>query len=439
MGFFVFGQIAGLIEIVIVLRFLIRFFRWKEEVHYRRIITAGACGLLLMIAQMNGSFRFSHILVVLLDVIILFVFCRWFLKGTFQFQLLGCITPFLIVTMCNIVIMQIMSLYKECAVQWYMKTQGISFVAGVIMSKILLAFFLQWVLKSFEDTNLHLSKKSYHIINVVCIYMVIMEFLLFYVINMEVYHRKTNILLGVISIGMAVTSIYIGYSVYVISRKNAELMKYKLSELQNQERERQIQEIERAKFRENQLIHDYKNHCICVRKLLEKKHYKEAERYLSEMIGKQILQKEEFVHTGNTVLDALINSKIAYCADKDIPIHCIIIGAVKNIEKMEILVILFNLLDNAIEASEKLEKKGRDIEVELYCNAESMELFVKNNIAQSVLLENPRLLTKKEKQEEHGIGHLSVEASVEELDGVMEYFEEQGKFCAHVFVPLPDL
>ena len=40
-----------------------------------------------MVAQLNGDFRCSHFVVVLLDGIILIVFCRLFLKGTLQIQI----------------------------------------------------------------------------------------------------------------------------------------------------------------------------------------------------------------------------------------------------------------------------------------------------------------------------------------------------------------
>lgn len=436
MLFFIFGQLASLSEIMIVIYFLIRFFKWKDGMMHRKTIMTGICIVLLMIAQLNGSFRGSHFVVVLLDGMLLVVFCRLFLKGTLQIQILGCIIPFLIVTMCNIVLMQIMALCQSIDAQAYMKTQGVGFVAGVIISKVLLAVFLEWVLRKFGDkSHLCLSKKYYHILNAVCIYMVVMEFLLFYVTNMGIYHKKANILLEVVSVGMAVTAIYIGYSVYVINNKNMELAKYEILEMQNREKERRIQEIKRAEFREKQLIHDYKNHCICIRNLLENKHYEEAGQYLSEIMGKQVWKEREYIHTDNDTLDALLNSKIACCEEKDIPIHFVVLGEMKNIRKMEIMVILFNLLDNAIEASELESKEKRDIEVELYCCENALEIFIKNNITSSVLLQNPGLGSHKEERG-HGIGHLSVGASVEELDGVIEYYEEQGQFCAHVFVPL---
>lgn len=412
MVFFIFGQLASLSEIIIVLHFLIGFFKWKDDILYRKTIITGISIVLLVVAQLNGTFRGSHFVVVLLDGIILVVFCRLFLKGTLQIQILGCTIPFLIVTMCNIVIMQMMALYRSIDVQAYMQTQGVGFIVGVIISKI-----------------------YYHILNAVCIYMVVMEFLLFYVTNMGIFHRKANILLEVISVGVAVTAIYIGYSVYIISNKNTELAKYEMLEMQNQEKERRIQEIKRAEFRENQLIHDYKNHCMCIQNLLEKKHYEEAVQYLSEVMGQQVWNKREYIHTDNDTLDALINSKIAYCEERDIPIHFVILGEMKNIRKKEMFVILFNLLDNAIEASELQEKEKRDIEVELYCCESVIEIFIRNNITCSVLLHNPQFWSNKE-QEGHGIGHLSVEASVDELEGIIEYYEEKGQFCAHVFVPL---
>lgn len=220
-----------------------------------------------------------------------------------------------------------------------------------------------------------------------------------------------------------------------IRKENMELAKYEILEMQNREKERRIQEIKRAEFREKQLIHDYKNHCICIRNLLENRHYEEAGQYLSEIMGKQVWKEREYIHTDNDTLDALLNSKIACCEEKDIPIHFVVLGEMKNIRKMEIMVILFNLLDNAIEASELESKEKRDIEVELYCCENALEIFIKNNITSSVLLQNPGLGSHKEERG-HGIGHLSVGASVEELDGVIEYYEEQGQFCAHVFVPL---
>lgn len=193
MGFFVFGQLSSLCEIMIVLWFLIKFFKWKDEIICRKAVVAGVGLLLLLAAQMNGRFDSSYIVVIVVDVSILVGFCRIALKGALPIQILGCITPFLIVTIGNILIMQVMALYRRIDVQGYMDSQGISFAMGVILSKLLLGASLYWLQKKFSFQSISLSPKYYRIINAVCIYMVIMEILLYYVANMGVYHKRANV------------------------------------------------------------------------------------------------------------------------------------------------------------------------------------------------------------------------------------------------------
>lgn len=433
-GFFIFGQLASLIEIVIVIWFLICFFGWKKAGMQGKIAACGICILHLLTAQMNGSFQGSYIVAILLDAVLLLAFCRIYLQGSLQIQIMGCMIPFLIILIENILIMQVMALLRRMDVHSYMNSTGYGFVAGVVLSKVFLGLVLYWLQKKFARQSIHLSRRYYHIVNAVCIYMVVLEFLLFYVVNEGAYHRRANISLGFIGIGMAVTTAYIGYSIFVISKKNEALLRMELLDVQCQEKERQIQEIKRAGFRENQLIHDYKNHCMCMQKLMEQGNYKEAGNYLSELLGRQVWNKREYVQTECDTLNALLNTKIAYCEEKYIPIHCVITGNLAMIEKIQYMVILFNLLDNAIEASESVEKNVRNIEMKLCCSDNAMELFVKNHITQSVLTKNPELLSDKGKKG-HGVGHKSVETSVEELGGMMEYYEEEDEFCVHVFVP----
>ena len=59
---------------------------------------------------------------------------------------------------------------------------------------------------------------------------------------------------------------------------------------------------------------------------------------------------------------------------------------------------------------------------------------MKNTVMQSVLESNGELISDK-KQAGHGIGHISVEASVDTLDGLIRYYEEDQMFCVHIFVP----
>lgn len=96
--------------------------------------------------------------------------------------------------------------------------------------------------------------------------------------------------------------------------------------------------------------------------------------------------------------------------------------------------ILFNLLDNAIEACEK-NKKEKRIVCQIAREADEVNIFLENSIDQSVLAENPSFETTKDKKDQHGMGHLIVEEQVKRLGGMVEYYEDE-MFCAHIYLPM---
>lgn len=276
---------------------------------------------------------------------------------------------------------------------------------------------------------------SCFIINGVIVYTVIIELLLFYIINYGGYQKTINAMLLVVSAGIILTTIYVVCTAYTINEKNSKLLYAQMIQIQNQEKESQIQEIGRADLRERQLVHDYRNHCLSMQELLDKERYGEVKQYLEEMTGKYMRKEKEYIHTQNKAIDAVLNAKIALCREKDVSIYCTVVGNLKAVRGLEFSSILFNLLDNAIEASMKItEPKKRRIEVLVCKESLAVEIFVKNTVMQSVLESNGELISDK-KQAGHGIGHISVEASVDTLDGLIRYYEEDQMFCVHIFVP----
>ena len=120
--------------------------------------------------------------------------------------------------------------------------------------------------------------------------------------------------------------------------------------------------------------------------------------------------------------------------EKGIDISCDITGSVKCLDNLIVGSILFNLLDNAIEACEKNQKEKRII-CRIAREADEVNIFVENSIEQSVLAENQLLETTKDKKDQHGMGHLIVEEQVKRLGGMVEYYEDE-MFCAHVYLPV---
>lgn len=434
---FVAAQLVSVLEIIIVVSFLVRSLGYKDDFCYGRKASVIIVGLLFLISQKNGVTSNSHFIIIVVDIVLLFVFCRIVLKGNIQMQMLSCLFPFLVIAVTNIFLVQIFAIIRSISVNYYINMIDLYHLLGAVISKIILWYALRKIRCFIEDKILYLSKRYYFMVNLLIVSMVIIELLLFYVINIKIYNQSVRGMLIAVSIGIALISIYVAYSIFAISEQNSKVVKYELLKMQNQEMARRLDEFERADTRIRQLRHDYKNHCMNMETLLEEKQYLELANYLQNLSSRYLSSNKEFVHTDNPILDAVINKKVLQCQENNIVITCYLSGELKGVRGIEVATILFNLLDNAIEAkwSDSISKQ---IELKIIREKEGLNIVIKNTIQESVLAANEQLATGKADKKLHGIGHVTVEELVKEMDGMVEYYEENQMFCAHVFLPVKD-
>lgn len=93
-----------------------------------------------------------------------------------------------------------------------------------------------------------------------------------------------------------------------------------------------------------------------------------------------------------------------------------------------------NILDNAIEAIAPLERKKIEL---LFLKQNSNRVIIcKNTIAESVLAKNKDLNSTKTADGTHGYGHIIINKIVQDYNGMVEYFEEDGMFGVQVILPM---
>lgn len=429
------GQMLGVAEILIIVEFLVRFLGWKKGAAYRKIWICMLVVLLYLVAQFNGMFRHSHVIVLFIYFLILFTFSSLLLEEKWEVRLLGCLFPFMVITIIDILFMQISAFLHEKTVNLLLMNINLPLLISVLLTKVFLWYILRKIRLFLKKNVINLTKKFYLIANGLIILDMGIEILLFYVINSGVYESSVNAMLIAVSAGIMIISIYIGYSIFKMSEQDNKILKYELIQLQTQEREQQIEEFKRSYSRIRQFTHDYKNHCMSMQKLLEDGNYEELDKYLQSITGRYLELNCEFVNTNNPLIDAILNSKMYQCRENKIEMTCTISGDISTWDKLEIGIILFNLLDNAIESCMN-EEAERKIEFILKREKEASNITIKNVISKSVLERNPGLQTIKPDQGMHGIGHTTVAGLAEELNGMVEYYEEDSKFCVHVFLPL---
>lgn len=175
--------------------------------------------------------------------------------------------------------------------------------------------------------------------------------------------------------------------------------------------------------------HDLKDHLVYIDSLIAQKRYDEVEKYISDRRS-ELDSTRSVKHTGNRVLDYIINSKLENAKD----ISFIITGELrelKGIDDLDMASLFGNILDNAIEGTKGSADPSITLEFSVTGNYQN--ILCRNTIPASVLKDNPKLhTTKKENRHRHGYGIKSIRRIVAKYNGMIEFYEEDGFFCVHI-------
>ena len=95
--------------------------------------------------------------------------------------------------------------------------------------------------------------------------------------------------------------------------------------------------------------------------------------------------------------------------------------------------IISNLLNNAIEACEKIQDDKRIIEFEIAGYNSQIFISVCNSYdMESIINQKQKFITTKEDKLNHGIGLENVRRTVNKYDGYMRIFQENERFIVTI-------
>ena len=193
--------------------------------------------------------------------------------------------------------------------------------------------------------------------------------------------------------------------------------------------EKKYQEMRIAQKEKEKLLHDTKNHMKAIQLLAEKKDTQEILHYIEKFYEKA--EKNEWCEwTGNTMLDLILNNKICMAKQEKIQLKVTCDKLTDlNLSSLEICTLFANLLDNAIEANKKQEE-GRERWIHLICRRQGYMLGITiiNPVKETFDSDNGFPDTSKEDKTWHGIGLYSIQSVMEEHDGNMRFWAENGIF-----------
>lgn len=303
------------------------------------------------------------------------------------------------------------------------------------LSQIIVIILVIWLRNEFALEKEYIMTKQEWIkflVFPVFSMMTILAFAVNFDVNMT--QKQENTILFVV-FGLMFMNIFVFYLIMDIikretKRKQEEMLQKhaeQTEKLYRQER-KQYEELQRQR-------HEYKNQMLVIQTLLEKKDYSRIEGYIQDYCGKT--EKEDWFDTNHSVVNAVLNLKYREALSKNI-LMIVRFNDLSDIplKDADLIVVLSNLLDNAIEASERCKKETPLIKVKFIVENEKMLLAVNNIWNGKIKLHKGRIVSAKRDGNKHGYGMKNVESIVNNYKGTFIIDREDKEFKVVVRIPI---
>ena len=244
--------------------------------------------------------------------------------------------------------------------------------------------------------------------------------------------RQINTLLY-LAFAMLILNIFVFYLIRDAIKREVQIRKERLF-LERAKSEtamyRQISEnLDQQKKRE----HEYKNEMMVIATLLKQNELDKLNTYIAKYTD-EIAHQLDSIDTNNVIVNAILNVKYEEARKKGI----LFVFKVNDLsglemEDQDIVVILSNMLNNAMEACEKCKGK-RVVKVKAVKEKGKVIFSVINSIEEKPKMVNGRYITTKKERCSHGIGIENVKESVNKYSGncAIRYDEKQFYFVVYL-------
>lgn len=207
----------------------------------------------------------------------------------------------------------------------------------------------------------------------------------------------------------------------MLSRQREEL--YKSSVLSTHE---QIEKISVIK-------HDMKSKIMSIGMLISKGEYDTA-KALCDSAGESLSTTYTPVNTDNPTLNAIMNVELEKAQSNQISCTYEIADTLKNMRDGDIISLIANLCDNAIEYLVQIPQEQRQMSLSISSYKSYCKVVCKNAVASSVLAENPDLTTTKEDKTLHGKGMDILRTIAKKYSGELLFCEDDNQLTVSVII-----
>lgn len=282
-----------------------------------------------------------------------------------------------------------------------------------------------------QDTSGTLTKPSWSMLLYPIVILVILV-LFHYIGKNEPISIDGQYIMGVVSIAVLLATAILVFVNLHLAEKENEFLRMR-SELVRVSREKNYYDI---LDKQNQQLmayaHDTKNHLAAIQSLSKDP---QIQGYVDKL-SNELEQYTQGCHSGNKLLDVILNRYILESNERGIRFeYDVKLCNLNSIDDMDLVTILGNLMDNAIEAAEKSEEKTVYLETTL------------RNAYQVILIQNSslppkeshgHLQTSKADRAIHGFGLKNVSKCLKKYNGELHWEYDAGTHMFTTIVMIDD-
>lgn len=244
-----------------------------------------------------------------------------------------------------------------------------------------------------------------------------------------------------LGIWLYILSVYImdfGFSVIIAKRMRQLLEKARQMKAYEDELV-YLEQLEKKEQRHSEFIHNMNHYFVAIGELARAEHCEQIISLVEELNGK-LSRNERIIYTTHKVLNAILSEKKNKASEQQIEFDIYVEPNIKldKIADGDMVVMLGNLLDNALEAASRCEDGKRKISVRVYMEKEGKICVIKiwNYFVSPPVRHKSGFVSTKRNRERHGIGMKSIENTAKKYSGYLQCFLEEERFTAILILPV---
>lgn len=427
---FIIETSAIIIESFLALYFNICYFQLKSNKHYYLKVLNGTVFLSLW-DYLGTMIIQEEFLSMIGFATILFVFSILFLKNSIFEKLIIAIITCTLFYLINLPLLYIFSLLFHQTLYDMTVQQGAERIIILFLTKMCYFVVTQLIVYCRQKQNYIFSRNEWILISSSFGITFCIAFLL-YSLSVELWNQL-YVFMAIVALLVAMDIIAFKFMIK-INQKNTQQNENDLMKLRLEQNSEMIDKVKVQYDNLLEMRHNYVHELTYMQGVMEEGNYNKLKEFLRDRLSSEKLKSYNYIFTSNKVIDSIINYKFSIAEQKGISVVCTLTAEIPESLEHDISIILSNLLDNAIEASEKSKDVNPKISLNISEKGDYYNIIIKNKITESVISRNQLFCTTKPDKKHHGFGMKTVKELVSSHNGMMDIFEKDNYFIVNIMI-----